>query len=80
MAAKNPNKQPLDFKDRVYKKLGKKPQSSTEVARKLKLVDANGKPTNYGRHKVRVALQALATERKDVIVEGQFRTTRYRLS
>lgn len=67
-----------DFVFRVQKKLGKKPQNSVEIARKLGLVDDKGEVKPYGAAKVRKALQQLKASNL-AVQEGQFRTSKYRL-
>lgn len=67
-----------DFVFRVQKKLGKKAQSSVEIARKLGYIDEKGDVKPYGAAKVRKALQQLAHTNL-AVQEGQFRTSKYRL-
>lgn len=70
-------KQPKPFIDQVYALLGKRPQSSTALAVKLKLVDAEGNATNYGKAKVREAIKQLIADRK-AVQEGKFKTAKYK--
>jgi hypothetical protein len=78
MATKKTIKKKPEFKELVYKKLGKKLQSSVDIAIKLGLVDATGGATAHGAAKTRKALQELAAEER-AVNEGAFKTSKYRL-
>lgn len=67
------------FTDKVLAKLGKKPQSTSEIAKKLKLVDDHGEPTNYGKIKVRTACKQLI-EAGHAVQESSYRFAKYRLA
>lgn len=72
-------KAPKTFTDQVLAKLSKKPQSSGQLAVKLKLVDDAGNATNYGKAKVRTACKHLIDVGK-AAQEGAFKSAKYRLA
>lgn len=70
-------KQPKPFIDQVLAALGKKPQSSGDIAKKLKLVDAEGNATNYGKSKVRTFVKQLIDAGK-AEQDGAYKTAKYK--
>ena len=76
---KTKGKKPAPFADQVLKAIGKRPLSTAEIAVKLKLVDENGKATNYGKSKTLAAIKQLITAEK-VVQEGAFKTAKYKLA
>lgn len=77
-AAKKTTAKPTNFTESVFKKLGRKNQSSVEIAVKLGLVDDEGNAKASGATKVRKALQQLEAEGR-AAHEGSFKTSVYRL-